>query len=136
MYQLLPIICFAPLASSILLMIVGSKFSKPVVNLLGVGSIFISAALTLIVGVDFLQHHETVPSYTVSLGEWFSQGKLQVSFSLYLDALSLVWDVCTSHLLVIFLIHLFLLYGARKDYARFACMNLFICADVIAGLGW
>jgi NADH-quinone oxidoreductase subunit L len=136
MYQLLPIICFAPLASSVLLMIFGSKFSKAVVNLLGVGSLFLSAVLTLIIGVDFLQHHETVPSYTVSLGEWFSQSKLQVSFSLYLDALSLVWMFVITF--VGAWIHLFSVgyMTHEKDYARFfACMNLFICAMLLLVLG-
>src|SRR5437868_1047550 len=137
MYQLLlPIICFAPLVSSVLLMIFGSKFSKPVVNLLGVGSIFLSAALTLIVGVDFLQHHETIQSHTVLLGEWFSESKLQVSFSLYLDALSLVWIFVITF--VGAWIHLFSTgyMVHEKDYARFfACMNLFICAMLLLVLG-
>src|SRR5262245_32033115 len=123
MSQLLAIICFAPLLSSLLLMAGSRSFSKMIVNALGVGSIFLCALLTIIIGISFLQQTGTDHAMTLSLGEWFGEYDLHISFNFYLDALSLVWLFVITF--VGAFIHLFATgyMVHEKDYARFfACM--------------
>ncbi len=101
--------------------------------IIGVGSLFVAAALTALVGVSYLSQPDPV---TLKLWTWFSVDGLAPGISLYLDGLSLtLLGVITG---VGALIHLYASWYMRGDpgYRRFfAYMNLFVAAMLLLVLG-
>ena len=119
---LIPLI---PLFSAVLLILLNLK--KPLVTLCGIGSIGISATLSLILNGMLWQQSEFVLQAT--LGQWISLDQLQIQFGLYLDPLSLVMITIITG--VGFLIHCYssAFMAEDPDFRRFfAYLNLFVSA--------
>jgi NADH-quinone oxidoreductase subunit L len=127
--NLMSLIFVFPLAGFALLTIARERLSESAAAIVGVGSIGLSALVTLLVGYDFLTHPPAGGSYTESLWTWMQVGTFAPTFALKLDALSLTMlGVVTG---VGFFIHLFAAWYMRDDdgFARFfSYMNLFVAS--------
>src|SRR5271157_1110488 len=126
MLDLLWLIPALPCAGFVVLVMVGSRLSRPIAASLGVISVGLSAAVALLVGVDFIWFWpENI--YAQRLWTWIAVDRFTPAIGFSLDALSLVMILVVS--VVGFLI---LLYSAgfmirSEGYSRFfAYMNLFV----------
>ena len=90
MMELLWVIVAIPLASACVLAVLGSHLSRRVVAAWGVGSIGVSALITILVAADFMISPPAGHAYTEFLWTWISIAGFQPRIGFYLDALSLV----------------------------------------------
>lgn len=144
MLQYLWLVPFFPFLGFVLLVSASGKMPKPMVTLIGAGSIGLAALTTALIAYEFLTHDIT--SYQHTLWTWMEVGTFKPGFALYLDGLSL------SMLFVItgvgFLIHVYAsgyMY-TDDDFPRFftytnlfvAAMVMLVLADnlVLLFLGW
>ncbi len=121
-----------PLAGAICLMLFGRRLSDRFQAIVGVGSVGLSALVTLFVGRELIATTQDAV-YVQHLWDWLNVAGLNPGISLYLDGLSLV--MCGVVTGVGFLIHLYAVEYMRRDeredrgFARFfAYMNLFVAA--------
>ncbi len=132
MENILWLIPSLPLAGFLILAFGGKLLSKLAVAILGVGSVSLSAIITLYLGLFFISSPPEAGYYSQSLWRWISIGNFQPEIAFHLDALSLVFVFVITF--VGALIHLYSVefMASDKDYSRFfACMNLFVCAMLI-----
>ncbi|MBD1396421.1 NADH-quinone oxidoreductase subunit L [Pontibacter sp. JH31] len=125
MGELLWLIPALPFAGALLLVIFGNRIARGLVSTIGVGSVGISAAITLVLGIEYLSSRPAFIRQEV--WQWFDVAGFSPSIAFHLDALSMVFIFVITF--VGFLIHIYSTeYMAEdKDYARFfACMNLFV----------
>jgi NADH-quinone oxidoreductase subunit L len=114
-----------PFAGSLILALAGRRLSKPTVALVGVGSVGLSALMTMTMAIEFIGSQAEV--FTQTLWTWMKVGGFSTSISFTLDALSLVMIFVITF--VGFLIHLYSAEFMQNDegYSRFfAYMNLFV----------
>lgn len=132
MYQLLWLIPILPLAGFLLLALFGARMPKQGAAVIGVGSVGLSALLTIILGITFLSAPPAAEAFNQTLWTWFQVGTFQAGIAFHLDALSLVMIFVVTF--VGFLIHL---YSSEfmeddEDFSRFfAYMNLFVGSMLI-----
>jgi len=120
-----------PLASAAILALLGSRLSRRAAGTLGVGSIGLSALVTITVALDFWSAPPADNSYTQVLWTWISVGDFEPQIGFYLDPLSLVMVLVVT--CVGFLIHLYSAEFMIEDdgYSRFfAYMNLFVASMI------
>ena len=132
MQQYLFLIPAFPLAGFLVLSLAGKGLSRSVIAWIGAGSVAVAALITILTGFRFLQSPPVSGIYEQLLWQWFHVGKLSVSFSLRIDALSLVFIFIITFIGA--LIHIYSAAFMRhdRDYARFfASMNLFIFSMLI-----
>jgi NADH-quinone oxidoreductase subunit L len=125
-----------PIASFLVLAIFGKRLSKKVVPLFGVGSIALSAVVTIGIAIDFLSSPPAGNYFTQVLWTWMDVGGFHPQIAFYLDALSLVMTLVVTF--VGFLIHLYSAEFMLEDegYSRFfAYMNLFVASMCTLLLG-
>jgi NADH-quinone oxidoreductase subunit L len=118
-----------PMASAFVLAVLGPHFSHRAVAALGVGSIGISAVMTILVAANFVISPPAGHVYTEVLWTWINVADFQPHVGFYLDALSLVMILVVTF--VGFWIHFYSAEFMRHDdgYSRFfAYMNLFIAS--------
>jgi NADH-quinone oxidoreductase subunit L len=126
MLELLWLIPALPYAGFLVLAIAGGRLSRLVAAGLGVIPVGLSAAVALLVGVDFIRFWPG-DAYVQVLWTWLAVGRFTPTIGFYLDALSLV-----MMLVVTVIGFLILLYSTRfmirsEGYSRFfAYMNLFV----------
>jgi NADH-quinone oxidoreductase subunit L len=127
--NLTPLVFVFPLIGFALLTFARERFTETAAAVIGVGSVGLSALVTLFVGYDFLTHPPDGGTYTQTLATWMEIGTFAPTFGIRLDALSLTMlGVITG---VGFFIHLFAAWYMREDdgFARFfSYMNLFVAA--------
>jgi NADH-quinone oxidoreductase subunit L len=124
--SLLWLIPALPLASALALMVVGSRFSRRAIVAAGVGSVGLSALVTILVAIGFAGTPSGQNSYTQVLWTWISVAGFHPQIAFYLDSLSLVMVLVVTF--VAFLIHIYSAEFMLGDdgYSRFfAYMNLF-----------
>lgn len=129
MISLLWLIPALPFASALILVLVGSRLSKRWAAGFGVGSIGLSAVVTIVVAVSFFITPPPGNSYTQILWQWIEVGGFRPQIGLYLDSLSLVMLLVVTF--VGFLIHVYSAEFMIEDdgYSRFfAYMNLFVAS--------
>ena len=127
--ELLWLIVAIPMASALMLAVLGSRCSRRAVTVLGVGSIGVSSVITMLVAADFVSAPPAGHAYTEILWTWISVAAFQPRIGLYLDALSLVMILVVTF--VGFWIHLYSAEFMMHDegYSRFfAYMNLFVAS--------
>ena len=147
MLELLWTVPAFPLAGFLILALVGDRFPRRrYVAAVGVGSMALSALVSIAIAVRFLSSPPAGDSFTQTLWTWMAVDDLRAGITFHLDPLSLVMLLVVT--VVGSLIHLFSAEYMLDDpgYARFfAYMNLFVCAMlvlVLAGnfvllyLGW
>jgi NADH-quinone oxidoreductase subunit L len=118
-----------PFTSALILVLMGSRSSKRWAAGFGVGSIGLSAVITILVAVGFWTSPPPGNSYTQLLWTWIDVGGFRPQIGLYLDSLSLVMLLVVTF--VGFLIHLYSAEFMIEDdgYSRFfAYMNLFVAS--------
>ena len=126
MLELLWLIPALPYAGFVVLAVAGGRLSRPVTASLGVISVGLSAAVALLVGIEFIWFWPG-NTYVQLLWTWIAVGRFTPAIGFYLDALSLVMILVVT--VVGFLI---LLYSTgfmirSEGYSRFfAYMNLFV----------
>ncbi len=130
MVSLLWLIPTIPFISFLILSLFGIRMPKKVIGAFGVGSVGLSALLTILVGVDFLTGGSA--HFNQNLWTWMQVGQFSPEFGFQLDNLTLVFLFVITF--VGFLIHLFsseFMYE-EEGYGRFfAAMNLFVSAMLI-----
>ncbi|MBS0054905.1 NADH-quinone oxidoreductase subunit L [Yersinia sp. Marseille-Q3913] len=122
-----------PLLGFLLLAFSRGRWSENTSATVGVGSIGLTALVTLYVAVDFLSQKATgVQVFNQTLWNWMSVGTFNIPLTLTLDGLSLTMlSVVTG---VGFLIHMYASWYMRGEegYSRFfAYTNLFIASMVV-----
>ncbi|PRY11323.1 NADH dehydrogenase subunit L [Pontibacter ummariensis] len=125
MENLLWLIPALPFLGATLLVLFGTRLSKTLAAVIGVGSVGVSALITLLLGIGFLSARPAF--YHQEVWQWFSVADFNPSIAFHLDALSMVFIFVITF--VGFLIHLYATaYMADEpDFSRFfACMNLFV----------
>jgi NADH-quinone oxidoreductase subunit L len=130
MIELLWLVPALPFAGAVLLILVGRNVSRPVVSIIGAGSVGGSAAMTLLIGSEFLS--SGVESFQQHLWQWVDVAGFSPSFAFHLDNLSLVFIFVITF--VGFLIHLYSTEFMAEDegYARFfTYLNLFVASMLI-----
>ncbi|WP_246197682.1 NADH-quinone oxidoreductase subunit L [Chitinophaga agrisoli] len=116
-----------PFFSALILIVGGRSLSKAAVSVIACGSMGLAAAITLVLGWQFLQGGENAVAQ--HLWSWIQSGGFNAGIDLRLDALSLAFVFVITF--VGFLIHVYSTgYMAEDaDFSRFfACMNLFVGA--------
>jgi NADH-quinone oxidoreductase subunit L len=131
MFRLLWLVAAIPFASAALLALFGSRLSRRMVAILGAGSVGFAAALSLLIGIEFVMSPPAGNAYVQHLWTWMSSGGFQPEIAFYLDPVSLLMLLVVTF--VSFLIHLYSVEYMRDDegYARFfAYMNLFVASMI------
>ena len=131
MISLLWLIPALPFASALVLVLFGPRFSRRATAAVGVGSIGLSALITILVAASFFSAPLSGNSYTQLLWTWINVAGFEPQIGLYLDALSLVMVLVVTF--VGFLIHLYSAEFMIEDegYSRFfAYMNLFVASMI------
>ena len=131
MISLLWLIPALPLASALVLALFGSRLSRRAAAAVGVGSIGLSALITILVAVSFFSAPPSGNSYTQVLWTWINVAGFEPEIGFYLDALSLVMVLVVTF--VGFLIHIYSAEFMIEDegYSRFfAYMNLFVASMI------
>ena len=132
MLSLLWLIVAIPLSGFLVLSIFGRRFSRTITGIIGVGSVGISALLTILIGIAFISGLNDTKVYAQTLWQWFDVAGFNPSITFHLDSLSMIFIFVVTF--VGFLIHL---YSAEfmideEGYTRFfAYMNLFITSMLI-----
>ena len=136
MYNLLWLIPALPFLGFIILAIFGKRLGTKISSFIGVGSVGISAILTLLIGFQFLTTPPANHIFNQNLWSWIAVDHLHVNIALHLDALSLVFSFVVTF--VGFFIHLYSVeyMDGDKGYSRFfAYMNLFVGSMLVLVLG-
>ncbi len=129
MLDLLWLIPTFPFCGFIVLSLLGARFHRVVVGIVGVGSVACSAVLALLIGMSFITSPPAGYSYTQNLWTWITLGEFQPKVALYLDALSICMILVIT--IVGFLIHMYSAeyMGEDEGFSRFfAYMNLFVAS--------
>jgi len=129
MLRLLWLIPAIPFASAILLALFGRGMSKRMVAVAGVGSIGLSALISLAIVPAFLA---AGAPYTQVLWTWINVAEFRPEIAFYVDPLSLLMVVVVTF--VSFLIHLYSAEFMEEDEGHgrfFAYMNLFVAFMVV-----
>lgn len=136
---LLYVIVFAPLVGALVNGLFSRYLSRRMVNLVGVGSPFLSFAAALYSFFALMALRAQEPEFTAistTLFSWLSAGPVSVDFSLYLDPLSMVMTLVVTG--IGSLIHLYSVGYMHGDpsYARyFSHLNLFMFSMLLLVLG-
>jgi len=126
------LIPFAPVLSSLVLVVFGSKLSKKWVSVQACGAVLLSFVFALVAFLGSLKISPEEFPIVKTLFPWIGAGSFQAGFSFQFDPLSAVMVLVVTG--VGFLIHLYSVgYMAHdKGYARyFAYLNLFTFAMLI-----
>ena len=128
--SLLFVVVFAPLAGAILNGLFARLLPRRAVTAIGVGAPFVAIAAALLALGGFEDLRAASPGHaevTATLYRWIAAGPIQVDFSLYLDALSMLMTLIVTGIGAF--IHLYSVGYMRDDpsYARyFSFLNLFL----------
>jgi len=129
MLSLLWLIPALPLASAAVLALFGSRLSRRLAAVLGVGSVGSSALVAILVAADFLASQPSGNHVVQHLWTWMSVGGLTPEIGFYFDPVTLLMVLVITF--VGFLIHLYSIEYMHDDkgFSRFfAYMNLFVAA--------
>jgi NADH-quinone oxidoreductase subunit L len=130
------IVCLAPLLGFVILGFGRKRLSENAAAIIGVGTVGVSALMTLALAIQFCTRPPPGGVFTQPLWQWLQVVNFAPRFALRLDGLSLtMMGVVTG---VGFFIHLFASWYMRGDesYARFfSYMNLFIASMLFLVLG-
>ncbi|HXY54253.1 MAG TPA: NADH-quinone oxidoreductase subunit L [Nitrospirota bacterium] len=127
MLNLLFLIPVIPFAGFLVLALLGRRLSNASIAFVGVGSVGMSALLSVSMAIDFMTNPPAGRAFTQTLWTWMRAGSFTPTISFTLDALSLVMMLVVT--IVGFFIHLYSSEFMQDEdgYSRFfAFMNLFV----------
>src|SRR5580698_1913651 len=113
MKELLWLIVALPFAGSLILVIAGKQLSRLASVFIGVGSISLSAVLTILVGISFLKGNPDGTPYVEAIWQWMNVAGLSPDIAFHLDGVSLTFIFVVTF--VGSLIHLYSAQFMRKD---------------------
>lgn len=119
-----------PFAGAFILVVFGARLPKRLVPTIGIGSVGLSAIITLLLSIDFMG--SGAAAYNQVVWEWLDVAGLRTPFSFHVDALTVVFLFVITF--VGTLIHVYSAGFMVDDdgYARFfAYLNLFVSAMLI-----
>ena len=90
MLDLLWLVPALPYFSFIVLAVFGKRMPKSISGLLGVGSVGISAVISVLIGIQFMSSPPAEGYFLQKLWTWIGVGNLQPEIAFHLDALSLL----------------------------------------------
>jgi NADH-quinone oxidoreductase subunit L len=127
MFNLLWLIPALPFVGFAILVLAGSRLPRLGTAIIGVGSVGLSAVVTVLLGISFVSSPPPDHTYIEAFWTWIHVGSFSPNIAIHLDALSLIMTLVVT--VVGFLIHL---YSAEfmvdeAGYSRFfAYLNLFV----------
>ncbi|MBC5774789.1 NADH-quinone oxidoreductase subunit L [Pontibacter sp. KCTC 32443] len=125
MENLLWLIPALPFLGALLLILFGTRLSRALVAILGVGSVAVSALITILLGIEFLSNRPEF--YHQEVWQWFNVAGFSPSIAFHLDALSLVFVFVITFVGALIHFYATAYMADDQDYSRFfACMNLFV----------
>ncbi|MBD3219024.1 MAG: NADH-quinone oxidoreductase subunit L [candidate division Zixibacteria bacterium] len=127
MFNLLWLVPAIPYFSFVILAVFGKRMPRSLSGLLGVGSVGISAVISVLIGIQFMSSPPAGDFFMQKLWTWMGVGNFQPEIAFHLDALSLLMMLVVT--VVGFLIHLYSWEFMEDDegFSRFfAYMNLFV----------
>jgi len=127
MLSLLWLIPALPFVGFALLALAGSRLSRIGAAIIGVGSVGLSAIVTVLIGISFVVSPPPSHTYVEAFWTWIRVGDFAPNIAIHLDALSLIMALVVT--VVGSLIHLYSAEFMIKEegYNRFfAYMNLFV----------
>jgi len=136
MYDLLWLVPTFPFLGFLILAIFGKKIGKKLSAVVGVGSIGLSALITILIGIQFLTNPPEGHAFVQTLWTWIAADDFKVNIAFHLDALSMVFAFVVTF--VGFWIHLYSTEYMADDegFSRFfAYMNLFVGAMLMLVMG-
>ncbi|MGE5365534.1 MAG: NADH-quinone oxidoreductase subunit L [Bacteroidota bacterium] len=136
MFELLWLIPAFPFLGFIILALAGSRMTRRLAGITGVAAAALSAAVTVITGIQFIASPPDGNVYVLRLWEWFSVAGFSPGISLRLDALSLTFIFVITF--VGSLIHLYSTEYMEDEegFSRyFAYLNLFVGSMLMLVLG-
>ena len=132
MLHLLWLVPAFPLFSATLLMASCGRLPHPLVALLGVGSLALSAVTAAALSIAFLRAPPPGDAFTLTLWHWISLGPFTPTAALYLDPLSLVMMLVVTVVGFLILLYSSEFMSGDEGYSRFfAYMNLFVTAMLV-----
>lgn len=135
MFDLLWLVPALPILGFLTLVLAGSRLSRGIQSVVGVGSVGVAAAISLVIAVYFITNPPADYHFNRTLWHWITIGNFAPTFGLYLDALSICMILVVT--IVGFLIHLYSIGYMADDegFGRFfAYMNLFVASMLILAL--
>jgi len=130
--ELLWLIPTLPLLGFVILAFFGTKMPRPIVTVVGVGSVLLSACISILVGLTFMRSPPSEHFFVQKLWTWMKVSDFSVDIAFHLDALSVVMMLVVT--VVGFFIHLYSTEFMEEDesYSRFfAYLNLFVASMLI-----
>ncbi len=132
MNNLLWLIPALPLLGFLILSIAGKSLSKTFIALTGVGSVSLSALISILIGLNFLNHPPSAGSISQTLYTWIDIGNFKPEITFLLDPLSLVFVFVITFIGALIHVYSAGFMKGDKDYSRFfASMNLFVFSMLV-----
>ena len=132
MFAYLWLIVALPLAGFVVLILGGGRLPGRTSALVGAGSVVFGALLTLALAAQYFFAPLAGHTYVQDIATWISAGAFTASFSLRLDALSLVMMLVITVVASLILIYSCEFMRGDEQYARFfAFMDLFVGSMLI-----
>jgi NADH-quinone oxidoreductase subunit L len=132
MLNLLYLIPALPFAGFLVLALLGRRLTRSTSALVGVGSVGLSALMTVLMAIEFFGRRPGGYAFTQTLWTWMQFDGYAPAVSFFLDPLSLLMMLVIT--IVGFLIHLYSSEFMQDDegFSRFfAYMNLFVASMLI-----
>ncbi|NDK57479.1 NADH-quinone oxidoreductase subunit L [Pontibacter fetidus] len=125
MENLLWLIPALPFLGALLLILFGTRLSRALVAILGVGSVAVSAFITILLGIEFLSNRPEF--YHQEVWQWFNVAGFSPSIAFHVDALSIVFVFVITFVGALIHFYATAYMADDQNYSRFfACMNLFV----------
>ena len=130
--NLLWLIPALPLMGFLVLSLAGKSLSKSAIAFIGAGSICLSAIITILIGINFLNHPPAEGFISQTLWTWIEVGNFKPEITFLIDPLSLVFVFVITFIGALIHIYSAGFMAGDKDYSRFfACMNLFVFSMLV-----
>lgn len=127
MNNLLWLIPVLPLLGFLILSLAGKSLSKRFIALIGVGTVSLSALISILIGLNFLNQPPPAGFISQTLYTWIEIGNFKPEITFLLDPLSLVFVFVITFIGALIHIYSAGFMIGDKDYSRFfASMNLFV----------
>lgn len=121
-----------PLLGFLILSLGGKSLSKTFIALIGAGSVSLSTLITILIGLNFLNHPPSAGFISQTIYTWIEIGNFKSEITLLLDPLSLVFVFVITFIGALIHVYSAGFMKGDNDYARFfASMNLFVFSMLV-----
>jgi NADH-quinone oxidoreductase subunit L len=132
MFGYLWLIPAVPLWGFLVLALTGARLPRRVASIIGVGSIGLSAIITIVIAFEFVFSPPPGTRFIQHLWTWIAVDNFRPGISLYLDALSLIMIFVVTYVGFLIVYYSSDFMGEDRAFSRFfAYMNLFIASMLV-----